>query len=82
ILKKDRFEPAHPLALRLRADEARSAVNFSPNDPRLAAYLRGEVIESAAQGWTLVTVDGFGLGWGKGVQGVLKNHYPRGWMQG
>lgn len=82
ILKKDRFEPAHPLALRLQAGDVRSVVDFSPGDLRLAAYLRGEVIESAAQGWTLVTVDGFGLGWGKGVQGVLKNHYPRGWLQG
>jgi NOL1/NOP2/fmu family ribosome biogenesis protein len=31
-------------------------------------------------GWTLVTVDGWPLGWGKRVQGVLKNHYPRGWQ--
>jgi 16S rRNA C967 or C1407 C5-methylase (RsmB/RsmF family)/NOL1/NOP2/fmu family ribosome biogenesis protein len=81
VLKKDRFEPVHPLALCLRAGDVRSVIDFSPGDPRLAAYLRGEVIESAAQGWTLVTVDGLGLGWGKGVQGVLKNHYPRGWMQ-
>lgn len=81
VFKKDRFEPAHPLALRLRMDDVRSAVNFAPDDPRLAAYLRGEVIPVEAQGWTLVTVDGFGVGWGKAVQGVLKNHYPRGWMQ-
>jgi len=25
-------------------------------------------------------VDGFPIGWGKGVQGTLKNHFPRGWM--
>lgn len=81
ILKKDRFEPAHPLALRLRTDDVRSVVDFAPGDPRLAAYLRGEVAPTGAQGWTLVTVDGFGLGWGKGVQGALKNHYPRGWIQ-
>jgi NOL1/NOP2/fmu family ribosome biogenesis protein len=29
-------------------------------------------------GWTLAAVDGFPLGWGKRVAGVLKNHYPRG----
>jgi NOL1/NOP2/fmu family ribosome biogenesis protein len=27
-------------------------------------------------------VDGFPLGWGKQVQGVVKNHFPRGWIQG
>jgi len=81
VFKKDRFEPAHPLALRLRSVDVRSVVDFTPEDPQLAAYLRGEIIPSEMQGWTLVTVDGFGLGWGKGVQGALKNHYPRGWMQ-
>ena len=28
--------------------------------------------------WLLVSVDGFVLGWGKRVNGRLKNHYPRG----
>jgi NOL1/NOP2/fmu family ribosome biogenesis protein len=27
-------------------------------------------------------VDGYGIGWGKRVQGRVKNHFPRGWMQG
>jgi NOL1/NOP2/sun family putative RNA methylase len=34
-----------------------------------------------ADGWTLVTIDGFPLGWGKAVQGRLKNAYPRGLRQ-
>ena len=42
--------------------------------------VRGESITADVAGWTVVTVDGFPLGWGKGVQGMLKNHYPRGWM--
>jgi len=25
-------------------------------------------------------VDGWPLGWGKRVQGILKNHYPHGWQ--
>ena len=78
--KKERFEPAHPLALFLKPGQARSVVDLSPDARELAAYLRGESLASEAKGWTLVTVSGFGIGWGKGVQGTLKNHYPRGWM--
>ncbi|MEZ0394995.1 MAG: RsmB/NOP family class I SAM-dependent RNA methyltransferase [Anaerolineales bacterium] len=80
--KTGRFEPAHPLALFLRPGGARRSLDLSPDDPALAAYLRGEPLPSAGEaGWTLVTVDGWPLGWGKRVQGVLKNHFPRGWMQ-
>jgi len=25
-------------------------------------------------------VDGWPLGWGKRVQGMVKNHFPRGWQ--
>jgi NOL1/NOP2/sun family putative RNA methylase len=80
--KKGRFEPAHPLALFLKANGAKNVLDLKPGDPLLRAYLRGEtLISPGPPGWTLVCVDGFGLGWGKRVQGVMKNHYPRGWMQ-
>ena len=82
-LKMDRFEPAHPLALFLHRGQARQTVELAAGDPRLAAYLRGESFAAEGPpGWTLVTVDGFPLGWGKCVQGVLKNHLPRGWIPG
>jgi len=42
--------------------------------------LRGESVPAEATGWTVVCVNGFPIGWGKGVQGTLKNHYPRGWL--
>lgn len=77
--KKERFEPAHPLALMA---SPRKTHPLAADLPELAAYLRGETIPSSAIGWTVITVDGFGLGWGKGVQGILKNHYPKGWLQG
>jgi NOL1/NOP2/fmu family ribosome biogenesis protein len=80
--KKGRFEPAHPLALFLRPGQSCRTLDLPADDPALAAYLRGEPLPSAGEpGWTLVTVDGWPLGWGKRVQGVVKNHYPRGWMQ-
>jgi len=84
-IKKDRFEPAHPLALYLRADQAKNVLDLpsvgATGRSPLQAYLRGETIPSeGTPGWTLVTVDGWPLGWGKRVQGVVKNHYPRGWQ--
>jgi NOL1/NOP2/sun family putative RNA methylase len=80
-IKKDRFEPAHPLALFLKPGQARNVLDLPADSREMAAYLRGESIPSiGAPGWTLVSVDGWPLGWGKRVQGVVKNHYPKGWQ--
>ena len=74
------FRPGHDLALSMNDADAR-AVNWPADDPRLAAYLAGHDLPAAElppgpDGWTLVAVDGFGLGWGKRAGGRLKNHYP------
>jgi NOL1/NOP2/sun family putative RNA methylase len=79
--KKGRFEPAHPLALFLKRGEAKNTLDLPAASPELAAYLRGEPLQAEGQpGWLVVTADGWPLGWGKRVQGLVKNHYPRGWM--
>jgi len=79
--KKDRFEPAHALALHLHRDQARNVLDLPADGREIAAYLRGESLPSeGVPGWVLVCADGFPLGWGKRVQGVVKNHYPRGWV--
>ena len=75
-LKKDRFEPAHALALWLQ--EAAVTEELTADDPRLTAYLHGDTISADVKGWCLVRVDGYSLGWGKGDGKVLKNHYPKG----
>ena len=75
-VKKDRFEPAHALALWLR--ECGCMQDHSADSPEIAAYMHGDVIPSDRVGWCLVTVDGCSLGWGKGDGRVLKNHYPKG----
>jgi NOL1/NOP2/sun family putative RNA methylase len=78
-LKKGRFEPSHALALALRAEEAQRTLELSPTDARLLRYLQGDVIEAEGDdGWLLVTVAGFALGWGKRKGGVIKNAYPKG----
>lgn len=77
MIKKNRFEPAHALALALRPEECRRVVCLSVEES--ARYIHGETLSgSVDNGWTLVTVNGFSIGWGKTVNGVLKNHYPKG----
>ena len=75
-LKKDRFEPAHALALWLKTLE--NTQDFPADSKEIAAFMHGDVVPSGKRGWCLVTVDGYSLGWGKGDSKVLKNHYPKG----
>ena len=74
--KKDRFEPAHALALWLH-DCANMHI-VTAESRQITAYMHGEVIPCDRKGWCLVTVDGYSIGWGKGDGKVLKNHYPKG----
>ena len=75
-VKKDRFEPAHALALWL--ESAATVQDYPADSPFLKAYMRGETPPTDLSGWCLVTVDGYGIGWGKGDGKILKNHYPKG----
>lgn len=75
-VKKGRFEPAHALALWLQ--KAACVHNIAADSPETKAYMHGETIPTDRNGWCLVTVDGYSLGWGKGDGKILKNHYPKG----
>jgi NOL1/NOP2/sun family putative RNA methylase len=80
-LKKERFEPAHSLAAYLRPGQALKNLELTTDTREMAAYLKGESLPSKGDpGWTLVSANGWPLGWGKRVQGVVKNHFPRGWQ--
>ena len=72
--KKDRFEPAHALALWLSSCKRSVCLQLEEAEQ----YMEGNVLPSSAKGWHLVTVDGYSLGWGKGDGTWLKNHYPKG----
>ena len=75
-VKKNRFEPAHALALWMK--DCRNAVSFPAGSDQIRAYLHGDVVPADIRGWCLVRVDDYGIGWGKGDGNVLKNHYPKG----
>ena len=75
-LRKDRFEPAHALALWL--GDCGNVCSFSPDSQEIRRYLHGDVVEATQKGWCLVKAGDYSLGWGKGDGRVLKNHYPKG----
>ena len=75
-VRKGIFAPAHAWALWLH--DAPKKADFAADGAEIAAYLRGETLPGSARGWTLIAADGLSLGWAKGSDGVLKNHYPKG----
>lgn len=79
-IKKKRFEPSQAFAMWLSGDDYANTINLSCDDVRVTKYLKGETIEAEGEnGWALVLVDGYPLGWGKLNNGVLKNKYLPGW---
>ncbi|WP_342555325.1 RsmB/NOP family class I SAM-dependent RNA methyltransferase [Paenibacillus sp. FSL R7-0652] len=89
-IRNGRFVPSHPLACALHAAEAQRSVNLSSADGEAVRYLKGETLnieqqrlnvhpETAPKGYVLVCIDGYAAGWGKWLDGVLKNEYPAGW---
>ncbi|MCB8979415.1 MAG: RsmF rRNA methyltransferase first C-terminal domain-containing protein [Ardenticatenaceae bacterium] len=78
-IRKGHFRPDHALALALKPEEATFAASFAADADEIAAYWQGlDFASNGPNGWLLVAVDSFVLGWGKRVNGRLKNHYPRG----
>ena len=82
-VKKNRFEPSQALAMALKKDEFAQSIDLSSDDLNVIKYLKGETIEiegsAAKQGWNLICVDSFPLGWGKLTGSTLKNKYHAGW---
>ena len=79
-VKNGRFEPSHSLALASKKEDVKNVVDLPETDLRVEKYLRGETIEAeqAPNGWCAVCVAGFPIGLGKAVNGVVKNHIPKG----
>ncbi|TNJ65258.1 rRNA cytosine-C5-methyltransferase [Paenibacillus hemerocallicola] len=91
-LRGDRFEPSHALAMGMKRDtDSVRSIDFVTGEPEVIRYLKGETLQISeerlrrsrpdlqAKGYCLVCVDGYPLGWGKWMDGMLKNEYPPGW---
>ena len=77
-LKNGRFTPDHALALAYPASSFRQTVPLEAG--ALTRFLAGETVacNPALSGWCPATVLGHPVGWGKAVDGTLKNHIPKG----
>jgi len=78
ILKKNRFEPGHQLAMVLAGRKQNRVVDLSSNN--YLKYLHGETIktDSDINGFILVSFKNFILGFGKISNHIIKNYYPKG----
>jgi NOL1/NOP2/sun family putative RNA methylase len=83
-LKKNRFEPSQALALNLSEQEFDNCISFAADDLNTIKYLKCETLEleenhGCHDGWCLVCVDHYPLGFGKLTGTTLKNKYLSGW---
>lgn len=77
--KKNRLEPSHAWSHAMHGENFYRVCDLHAEDGSAEAYLRGETFPyDGEKGWTVVTADGFVLGWGKAAGGMMKNHYPKG----
>ncbi len=80
--QNNRFSPAHALALGINIHQAKNICSLQLGNKEISAYLGGQSFPNQGDdGWVLITVDDFPIGWGKRVQNVIKNYYPHGLRQ-
>ena len=82
-IKSNLFEPSQQLAMAMKGNEFRQVIDFRTDDIAVDKYLKGETIRvnSSLKGWVLITCDGYPLGFGKVINGVLKNKIDAGWRK-
>ena len=80
LLKKNRFEPSHQLAMVLSQVEQKQVLELS--QPDFTAFLHGETLrgqDKKMQGFILLSYQHLIFSFGKNTRdGVLKNFYPKG----
>ena len=72
---KNRFEPNHNFASSF-GHYFKNTLDLSYDDA--VNFIKGETVDCNINGYILIRYKGVSLGFGKGVNGVLKNHYPKG----
>lgn len=79
-IKKNRFEPSQASAMAMKAENFKRVINFSYDDENVIRYLKGETISvEGEKGLRLICVEGLPLGYGKLLDGRLKNGYNPAW---
>ena len=82
-VRRGRFEPSQALAMALKPEQISASLRLPYQDARVLRYLKGESVdagpEGGGDGWRLVCLDEFPLGWAKDAGNFLKNKYYPGW---
>lgn len=79
--KTGRLEPSPALGAALRPEQAQQVADFPPDHPALADFLAGRPTpHPGPDGWVLICVDGYPIGWARRTQGTLKSKAPR-WLR-
>ena len=77
-VRKNYLQPHHQFFMAMGGRFKRK-IELSADDPLLRSYLHGESIPcDCPNGWAVITVEGCPLGGVKVVDGIAKNHYPKG----
>lgn len=79
-IKKNRFEPSQAFAMALRKEFFKRIIDLSKDSNDVIKYLKGETIfVDGENGFNLITVEGYPLGFGKLNNSTLKNGYDKNW---
>lgn len=79
-LNKDRFEPAPSFAMGLKKHQIKNHITLGLDDIALIKYLKCETLTvDKPNGWYVVCLEDYPLGWAKVMGGQLKNKYPAAW---
>lgn len=80
-LKKNKFVPYQTLAMAIRASDFSPVIHLSSESLDVKKYLKGETlqVETSENGYHLVCVDNYPLGFAKVDNGVFKNMYAASW---
>lgn len=77
-IRKNYIQPHHQFFSAM-GEKFKRKIDLRHDSVELQKYLRGESFSCCCgNGWAVVTVDGCALGGAKVVDGVAKNHYPKG----
>lgn len=84
IGKNGIITPYTGFALSIGSDNFDNVLNLSISDDRVVRYLKGETVfvnesESVNNGYVMICVDSYPLGFAKASGGKLKNMYEKGW---
>ncbi|MDD4123411.1 MAG: RsmB/NOP family class I SAM-dependent RNA methyltransferase [Bacilli bacterium] len=77
---KNRIEPSHGFAMSSKKEDFQRFINLTLHDElMLSKFIHGETLNvDLENGYCLILIDGMSIGYGKVVNNILKNLFPKG----